>query len=179
MLALGAHGPAAEGGRAVWGGPWLNLWNNAPIFGRWLAASFAVTTVSVLFHLLADAMAGYVLAKRSFRGRAAVFTLILLAMMVPRQVTLIPLFLGMAHAGLADTFAGLVLPGAGRRGRDFPDAPVLRDPARRPAGVGADRRGLRVAGLPPGGAAAGAPGAGGAGGAGLSALLERFFSGPW
>ena len=34
-------------------------------------------------------MAGFVLAKRAFRGRRVVFALILLALMVPRQVTLI------------------------------------------------------------------------------------------
>jgi multiple sugar transport system permease protein len=33
--------------------------------------------------------------------------------MVPRQVTLIPLFLGMARLNLADSFAGLLLPGLG------------------------------------------------------------------
>lgn len=113
MLALGAYGPARDGGGDVWGGPWRQLWSAAPVFGSWLINSFLVATLSVLFHLIADAMAGFVLAKRRFRGRTVVFTLILLAMMVPRQVTLIPLFLGMARAGLADTLAGLVLPGLG------------------------------------------------------------------
>lgn len=113
MLALSAHGPAGESGRAVWGGPWVQLWRSAPIFGRWLLNSMVVAVVSVGFHVIADAMAGYVLAKRPFRGRALLFTAILLAMMVPRQVTLIPLFLGMARAGLADTLTGLILPGLG------------------------------------------------------------------
>jgi ABC-type glycerol-3-phosphate transport system permease component len=113
MALLSAYGPAGESGAAVWGGPWLQLWRGAPVFGRWLVNSLVVAVVSVGFHVLADAMAGYVLAKRPFRGRAVVFTLILLAMMVPRQVTLIPLFLGMARAGLADTLTGLILPGLG------------------------------------------------------------------
>lgn len=113
MLGLSLHGAAAEGGAAVWLGPWVRLWHSAPAFGRWYANSFAVSLASVGFHLVADAMAGFVLAKRRFRGRGLVFTLILLAMMVPRQVTLIPLFLGMARLGLADSFLGLALPGLG------------------------------------------------------------------
>jgi multiple sugar transport system permease protein len=113
MLALGAHGAAAEGGPAMWGGPWVRLWHGAPLLGRWFANSAAVAALSVGFHLVADSMAGYVLAKRRFRGRGLALGLVLLAMMVPRQVTLIPLFLGMARLGLADTFAGLLLPGLG------------------------------------------------------------------
>lgn len=113
MLTLAAHGPGGEGQGAVWGGPWVQLWRSAPIFGRWCANSFAVSACAVGFHLFADSLAGYVLAKRRFRGRAVVFTVILLAMMVPPQVTLIPLYLGLARLGLADTFAGLLLPGLG------------------------------------------------------------------
>ena len=48
----------------------------APLFGRWLAVSLAASTISVAFHLLADAMAGYVLAKRRFRGRTAWWPLV-------------------------------------------------------------------------------------------------------
>ena len=39
--------------------------------------------------------------------------MVIVAMMVPRQVTLIPLFLGMARMDLADRFLGLLLPGLG------------------------------------------------------------------
>lgn len=113
MLVMSSFGSPAEGAAPVLGGPWLRLWQSAPVFGRWCLNSLAVAAGTVSFHLLADAMAGYVLAKRPFRGRALALTLVLVAMMIPRQVTLIPLFLGMARAGLADTFAGLLLPGLG------------------------------------------------------------------
>ena len=81
--------------------------------GRWLLNSGLVAVLTVGYHVIADAMAGWVLAKWRFRGRGCVFALIVVAMMVPRQVTLIPLFLGMARAGLADTLVGLLLPGLG------------------------------------------------------------------
>jgi multiple sugar transport system permease protein len=113
MMGMSLHGTAAESGGAVWLGPWIKLWRSAPAFGQWVGNSFAVAALSVGFHLVADSMAGYVLAKRRFRGRGAALVLILVAMMIPRQVTLIPLFLGMARLGLADTFLGLLLPGLG------------------------------------------------------------------
>ena len=94
-------------------GGWGRLLDSAPFFGRWFFNSAAVSILTVGFHLIADTMAAYVLAKRKFRGATLVFTLILLAMMIPRQVTMIPLFLGMSQTGLADTFIGLLLPGLG------------------------------------------------------------------
>ena len=114
MASLSARGGLGlEGaGPPVWAGPWIRLLDAAPLV-RWFFNSALVAVLTVGFHLVADAMAAYVLAKRRFRGRALVFTVIILAMMVPRQVTLIPLFLGMSEAGLADTYAGLILPGLG------------------------------------------------------------------
>ena len=112
MLALSLRENGA-GANAGWLGPWRRLWVSAPLFGHWLLNSAAVAGATVGYHLLADSMAGWVLAKRRFRGRWLVFGLIVAAMMIPRQVTLIPLFLGMARLGLADTMAGLILPGLG------------------------------------------------------------------
>lgn len=115
MAALGMRGGTEEGGAGdpVWFGPWMRLFKSSPHFLRWFLNSSAVAVISVSFHLLADAMAAYVLAKWTFRGQKLVFTLIILAMMVPRQVTMIPLFLEMSQWGLADTFVGLLLPGLG------------------------------------------------------------------
>ncbi len=112
-LSVGERAGAKGGESLIWGGPWLRLFKSAPLFPRWFLNSAAVAVLTVGFHLIADAMAGYVLAKRAFRGRGLVFGLILLAMMIPRQVTMIPLFLSMSRLGLADTFAGLILPGLG------------------------------------------------------------------
>lgn len=115
MAVLSAQGGLGErgAGEPVAFGPWIRLFQSAPLFGTWFLNSVAVAVLTVGFHLVFDLCAGYVLAKRRFRGRTLVFVLIIIAMMVPRQVTLIPLFLGMSRVGLADTFAGLLLPGLG------------------------------------------------------------------
>ena len=50
----------------------------------------------MLLTCLTAAMAGYALAKKRFRGRAIVFSLIVCAMALPKQVILIPLLKEMA-----------------------------------------------------------------------------------
>lgn len=115
MIALSARGGVGpEGaGEPVWGGPWIRLWRSSGSFLRWFGNSAAVAALSVGFHLVADSMAAYTLAKRPFRGSGLVVALIVLAMTVPRQATFIPLFLAFGRAGVLDTFPALVLPGLG------------------------------------------------------------------
>ncbi len=71
--------------------------------------SYAVTAMSI--HLLFDSMAAYALAKRRFPGARPLFWLILAAIMIPPQVTLIPLFFQVRDMGFNNTFLGLLLPG--------------------------------------------------------------------
>ena len=87
-------------------------------WGLYFKNSAEVTLVTLVISLLINAMAGFVFARIPFKGRNALFVLILLGMMVPTQVTLIPVFsllrgihLGNSGAGgLINTFPGLVLP---------------------------------------------------------------------
>ncbi|WP_082233178.1 carbohydrate ABC transporter permease [Halobacillus massiliensis] len=61
--------------------------------------------------LLFNAMAGYGFAKYSFKGREKVFYLVLATMMIPGQVTMIPVYLILNQMGLTNTMTGIVLPG--------------------------------------------------------------------
>jgi sn-glycerol 3-phosphate transport system permease protein len=54
--------------------------------------------------------AGYALAKLRFRGRRAVFGLVLACLLIPSQVTFVPTFVLFARVGLVNTLAALVLP---------------------------------------------------------------------
>ena len=56
-------------------------------------------------------MGGYAFAKFRFRGKRFLFVLVLSTMMIPAQVTMIPMYLMMNQAGLTDTYTGIVLPG--------------------------------------------------------------------
>jgi multiple sugar transport system permease protein len=67
------------------------------------------TTVLLVFF---DSLAAYALARLRFRGRQAVFIIILATLMVPFQVTLIPVFLTLFDLGWLNTFQGLIIPRA-------------------------------------------------------------------
>lgn len=61
--------------------------------------------------LFFNAMAGYAFAKYKFKGREKLFYLVLATMMIPGQVTMIPVYLILNQMGLTNTMAGIVLPG--------------------------------------------------------------------
>lgn len=80
-------------------------------FGRIVANSAIVTVVVTLLQVLTSAMAGYGLARFRFRGRNALMLLYLGTLMVPFQVTIVPLFIGMRLLGWVNTLQALILPG--------------------------------------------------------------------
>ena len=57
-------------------------------------------------------LAAYGFACGNFKGRNVMFYLVLGALMIPLQVTFIPIYIMCANWGLADTFLGLILPEA-------------------------------------------------------------------
>ncbi|WP_064094063.1 carbohydrate ABC transporter permease [Rossellomorea aquimaris] len=72
------------------------------------------TLVIVLFSFLGlffNAMAGYGFAKFHFKGKDKIFYLVLATMMIPAQVTMIPVYLILNEMGLTNTMAGIILPG--------------------------------------------------------------------
>lgn len=78
-------------------------------FGRYLVNTLAVVLISMV-GLVLMAMAGYGFAKFEFRGKEVVFFLVLATMMIPVQVTMIPIFLILNGIGLTNTLVGIALP---------------------------------------------------------------------
>jgi multiple sugar transport system permease protein len=60
--------------------------------------------------MLTAALAGYVFARLEFRGSNLLFGVVLATMMVPMQVTIVPVFMLIRGMGLADTLLALILP---------------------------------------------------------------------
>jgi multiple sugar transport system permease protein len=77
---------------------------------RWLANSIIVAGSATLLTLLTASLSGYAFAKKRFPGRELIFWLLLTAMMVPKQVMLVPLYVLMNRYGLYNTHAGMFLP---------------------------------------------------------------------
>jgi multiple sugar transport system permease protein len=74
--------------------------------------SFYISAIVVTCTLLTASMAAYAFAKIKFPGREIVFLLFLATMMVPYQVTIIPLFLIMKYLGWVDTHLAIIVPPA-------------------------------------------------------------------
>ncbi len=80
-------------------------------FGRYFLNSAIVSVAQTIAPLLLCSMAGYSLAKFHYPGRTLIFVFILSTIMLPTQVTLIPLFLIIKQLNWINTYAGLIVPG--------------------------------------------------------------------
>jgi len=63
-----------------------------------------------LFSLFLNSLGGYAFAKYRFPGREKIFALLLATMMVPGQITMIPVFLMLKSIGLINSYWGLIIP---------------------------------------------------------------------
>ena len=79
-------------------------------FGRALVVTALMTAVILVGQLTFSVFAAYAFARLEFPGRDALFWVYLATLMVPATVTVVPLYLMMAEAGLRNTFWALVLP---------------------------------------------------------------------
>ncbi len=82
---------------------------NFPIY--FLNSIILGVSVTVL-NLIFCSMLGYALAKLKFRGKTALFGLVLTTIMIPASVTLVPLFVLMSKMGLTNNLLAVILPEA-------------------------------------------------------------------
>ncbi|MCV7202283.1 carbohydrate ABC transporter permease [Mycolicibacterium peregrinum] len=79
-------------------------------FGRAVVVTALMTAVILLGQLVFSVLAAYAFARLQFPGRDTLFWVYIATLMVPGTVTVVPLYLMMAEAGLRNTFWALVLP---------------------------------------------------------------------
>ena len=79
-------------------------------FMRWILNSLVMAGAVTLFVLLIQSMAGYVFAKKRFPGRNLIFIVIMAGLMIPRAVTIIPLFFIARDLDILNHYAGLIIP---------------------------------------------------------------------
>ncbi len=85
-------------------------WTQVP-FGEFLVNSLKVAGLITLGQLITCSLAAYAFARLRFPGREIVFGIYLSSLLVPGQVTIIPLYIMMKTLGLIDNHAALILPG--------------------------------------------------------------------
>jgi len=81
-----------------------------PAAFRWLINTVFMSAVSMLLTCLTASMAGYALAKKRFYGKTLLFSLIVAAMALPKQVILIPLLREMSSLKLYDNIWATIIP---------------------------------------------------------------------
>ncbi|GJM18074.1 MAG: ABC transporter permease [Phycisphaeraceae bacterium] len=92
---------------ALGGTPHPDLW--IPRFPA-LANTIVVTTIVLVLQVLSSAIIGYGFARFRFRGRSITFMVMLATMMLPYQVSMIPVFLLFRQLGWIDTLLPLIVP---------------------------------------------------------------------
>ena len=80
---------------------------------RWLMNIVVISVAAMVLTCLTASLAGYALAKKRFIGRKILFTIVICAMALPKQVIVIPLLQEMKALGLADNLLAVILPTVG------------------------------------------------------------------
>lgn len=91
---------------------WQNYvqgWTQQP-FGRWTLNSVLVTGLSVLGQTVSSAATAYAFARFRFPGRDVLFLVVLGTLVLPREITLIPLFILFKNLRWLDTLLPLTVP---------------------------------------------------------------------
>ncbi|MGI8475266.1 MAG: carbohydrate ABC transporter permease [Thermomicrobiales bacterium] len=88
-----------------------DVWRRIP-FARFFINTVIFAGGVTILSLLLDSLTAFALARLRFRGRELCFWIILATLMVPFQITLIPLFVTVFRLHWLDTYQGLIIPRA-------------------------------------------------------------------
>lgn len=88
-----------------------DAWQAAP-FGRYYLNSIITTVIGSGLEIWFALASAYALVFVRFPRRDLIFLLLLAALMVPEEITIIPNYLTIARFGWVDTYQGIILPGA-------------------------------------------------------------------
>ncbi len=81
-------------------------------FAKYYMNTIIMTAGILVCQIVTGVFAAYGFSKGNFRGKNTLFMVVLGALMIPLQVTFIPIYVMFAHWGLTDTYLGLILPEA-------------------------------------------------------------------
>jgi multiple sugar transport system permease protein len=117
MNSFGPSNEGTEGSRSILPVSW-SLDSYKAFFGfseysiKWLFNSLVAAVSQVVGNVIFASMAGYAFAKLQFKGKKFLFYMILIGMMIPYQVTQVPLYILIVNSfRLSNTYLGLVMPG--------------------------------------------------------------------
>lgn len=87
----------------------VNVWEEND-FARYMFNSAFIAIFAVAGNLILSSMVAYALARKKFRGKEVIFGIILATMMIPPQITIIPIFMMMEKLSWINTYQALIVP---------------------------------------------------------------------
>jgi len=88
---------------------YVRAWQSAP-FGRYLANSIGVAVAATVLQVVNACLCAYVFARLHFRGRDLLFLLFMAVLMIPSQVSVVPVYIILARLHWLNTYWALILP---------------------------------------------------------------------
>ncbi|KAF2956133.1 carbohydrate ABC transporter permease [Marinitoga sp. 38H-ov] len=79
-------------------------------FGRYMFNSLIIALAVVLGNIIFSTSVAYAFARREFFGKNVLFLIVLATMMIPPQITIIPIFIIMKNIGWINTYYSLIIP---------------------------------------------------------------------
>lgn len=89
---------------------YTNLFSRLNVTVNFINSLF-LSTIVTLISLFFNSMAGYAFAKFRFKGKDKLFNVLLSSMIIPAQVTMLPLFLMLKYMGVLNTYLAIIIPG--------------------------------------------------------------------
>jgi len=91
---------------------WINYWYGVTYinFARYLVNTLVICAAVLVGRVFSCTVVGYSLSRIEWAGRAILFAIVLATMMLPAQVTMIPVFIIFSRLGWVNTFLPLVVP---------------------------------------------------------------------
>ena len=88
---------------------YLKAWSSGP-FLRYLGNSLFITLSVLVIQFMVMVPAAYAFSKIKFKGSNILFGIVLIGLMVPAQITFLPIYMMMSKAELINTYVPLILP---------------------------------------------------------------------
>lgn len=88
---------------------YVDAWNSGPFF-RYLGNSIFITSAVLIIQFIVMVPAAYAFSKIRFKGEKILFGIVLVGLMVPPQITFLPVYIMMSKFGLINSYVPLILP---------------------------------------------------------------------
>jgi multiple sugar transport system permease protein len=114
ITSLRSNASIAANPTKIFSGGWSldaysHAWDASPI-GWWYVNSFVISILAVIFTVVVCSMAAFALVNLGFKGKTAVFALILAGLMIPTEALVLPQFMEFRALHLLGTYWAIVLP---------------------------------------------------------------------